>query len=438
MKIKTILLISIVSILFLGILPASAAVSIPTIAGIPKDATAAEFIVYFFNLMVAVGGLIAVVIVIMAGIEWMTSDGNPSKIESAKDKIKNTLLGVAVLMGCYVILNIINPTLTTVKINKLYCYQGIAVNEKPSADSTENDKQVCITDTTSKLGYYIDSTLDWNFQADTLLAVYTYSGENFTGTRTEFSCENGGCSGRFGDIPNTTQSVFFLWKNPGLYLYDQPDYKLGVKAHPLFLSSSNPNLATQDFDNFTSSIRIMDPKPEEKTAYQAIVFTAPNYTGNCSFLAQSAPSMENAMGGYYPTPIKNNTLSSLIITKTSLDQTIVSDRGTITLYTKPNCAEPTASSGAEVKTCNITSDGQQNVYTYCTSFNSGDAVRSFKITGPLGLVLSTGTGPADECRYYDINSIGNGVCYADLEADGLYDPAGVKPMFFVRVTVDKR
>jgi len=99
--------------------PVFAAVSIPTIAGIPRDATAAEFIVYFFNLAIAVGGLIAVVIIISAGVEYITAQGEPGKIESAKKKIQNTLLGVAVLLASYIVLNIINPSLTTIKINDL-------------------------------------------------------------------------------------------------------------------------------------------------------------------------------------------------------------------------------------------------------------------------------------------------------------------------------
>jgi hypothetical protein len=90
-----------------------------TIAGIPKGATAAEFVVYFFNLAIGVGTFIAVVVIAMAGFDYVTAQGEPAKIESAKKKIQNTLLGVAVLLASYLILNIINPSLTTVKINDL-------------------------------------------------------------------------------------------------------------------------------------------------------------------------------------------------------------------------------------------------------------------------------------------------------------------------------
>jgi len=443
-KIKTSIIAAL--ILFLNVLPAFAAVDIQTIAGMPKDATAAEFIVYFFNLAVAIGGFIAVVIVITAGIEWMTSEGNPGKVEGAKDKIKNTLLGVAVLIGSYVILNTINPQLNNIKINQLTCSQGITVMQKPSESSTDKSKQVCITNSTSSLGYYITGTGDWNFQADTILKVYAYTEENFAGTRTEFSCENGGCSGKFQDIPSSTKSIYLLMKNPGLYMYDKTDYALGVKSYPFFTSSSIANLGDSSFDNFAGSVKIVDPPEAEKIRYQAVLFDGLNYTGNCSFLAASSPDLSKDLGGNYPTPIGNGKLSSLIVTKFTNDQTLVANRDSVTLYTKPDCVEPSASSGTEVKSKTISWSGQHDIYgdpQFPTGFSTGDEVRSFKISGALGLAISTTTtaerlaGKSGECRYYDIRKIKDGVCYSDIAKDGLYSPGTKKPMSYVVVEVDK-
>lgn len=108
--------------------PVFAAVSIPTVAGIPKDANAAELVTYFFNLAVTVGSFIAVIMLIMAGIDYVISQGNPSKIEDAKKRIQNTLLGVFILMASLIILNIINPDLAVIKINNLSQEQQPGVN----------------------------------------------------------------------------------------------------------------------------------------------------------------------------------------------------------------------------------------------------------------------------------------------------------------------
>ncbi|MFA5714154.1 MAG: pilin [Candidatus Paceibacterota bacterium] len=426
------------AIILLTALPAMAA-DIPLLAGFPKDATAAGFVVYFFNLIVAFGSFIAIVIVIMAGIEWMTAEGNPSKIESAKSKIKNTLLGVAVLIGSYVVLNTINPELETIKITQLKCSQGIIVTRIPLEGSNEIS-QACITDTMSKIGYNIQGTLEWNFQPDSLLAVYTYSEEGFTGTRQEFSCEAGCTSGEISGA----KSIFFLWKKAGLYLYDGLNYTINTKPFPLYTEDGIYNLSEKSFDNSTSSIKILNPdQSKEKINYQAIVFTDPNYSGSCSFLAQNVPNMNSGVGGYYPTPIKNNTLSSLIIIRQPVPD--LPDVGVVTLYTAPDCAESTSNSSAEVKKCTLKGYGHHNIYNdsylACTEkLDPGDAIMSLSISGPIGVVLSSAAvGVANgKCVYYDINSIeGGGICQSKLPT-AIYDPGKTQPMSFILFPVEKR
>lgn len=400
------------------------------VAGIPKDASAAELIAYFFDLGIAIGAFIAVVIIVMAGIEWMTSGGNPGKVESAKDKIKNTLLGVVILFGCYLILGVINPELTNIKINKLYCSQGIAVMAKITKDGKETVRQTCITQslTNYKDIGEITSTLDWNFLANSLLSVYTYSGENYTGTLTEFSCENGGCSGNFGDISGS-KSIYFLWRSVGLYLFDQPGFKPGSKM-PLPLSSSISNLASgTGFDNLASSIKIVNPDQTKETSfYQAIVFDGPNWTGKCSFLAQSISDLNTAAGGYYPTPIKNGTLSSLIVAKTVVSQDPDEYTGYVTLYNKPECQV----ASSEARSCKIRTFGQNPLPSSCDSLNG--EVMSLSITGRYGIVLISNSG---NCRYYDINTVGDGVCKGSLPTD-IYDPAGTRTASYIMLPVEKR
>lgn len=430
MNIYKIILATVAFIFFIVASPAYAATEITTIAGIPENASAAELIVYFFNLAVAVGAFIAVVIIIMAGIEWMTSDGNPSKIESAKDKIKNTLLGVAILIGCYLILDVINPELKNIKINKLYCSNGIAVMAKTKINDKESTTQTCVTKTspnlTKEIGE-ITSTIDWNFLPDTILKVYAFSGENYTGTKKEFSCENGGCSGNFGDISGA-KSIYFLLKNSGMYLFNQPNFSFEGKF-PYFTGSSIINLAVVDFDNLASSIKIVDPDPtKDKYAYQGIVFDGPNYTGKCSFLAQSVPNLGTSLGGFYPTNIGNGSLSSMIVARVSLDQNVINSEytGTVTLYNKPDCD---STQSAEVKSCSIRSFGQQALPSNC-DFD----VMSLSITGRYGVVLISNAG---QCAYYDIYTMDKGVCQSSLPTY-IYNPLGTKTSSIIIFPVEKR
>lgn len=95
--------------------PAYAAIQIPVIAG----ATASDFVIYFFNLAIVMGTIAATVMIIIAGIDYVNSRGDPSKIEGAKKKIQDTLLGTAILLASFMILNTINPELAIIKIGDL-------------------------------------------------------------------------------------------------------------------------------------------------------------------------------------------------------------------------------------------------------------------------------------------------------------------------------
>ena len=104
------------------------------IAGMPAGATAAEVIVYFFNLGIALGGLFAVIMLIMAGMEYVSARGEPAKIDEAKKRIRNSLLGVVILLGSFIFLNIINPDLALIKINDLSKEEQPEIPEQKTVD----------------------------------------------------------------------------------------------------------------------------------------------------------------------------------------------------------------------------------------------------------------------------------------------------------------
>ncbi len=78
-----------------------------------------EYIKAVYLYLVGIAGLVAVIVFIHAGFEWMASGGNTHSIEDAKKKILNASIGMVILFGSYTILNAINPRLTR--------YEGIRV-----------------------------------------------------------------------------------------------------------------------------------------------------------------------------------------------------------------------------------------------------------------------------------------------------------------------
>jgi hypothetical protein len=418
------------------------AATYPEFGGITlsKDTTAAQYIIYFFNLIVAVGAFIAVIMVIMAGIEWVTSSGNPSKIESAKSKIANTLIGVGVLVGSYFILNTINPQLTNIKIDDLTCSHGIVVSVKKSDGKIT---QECI-DSSQNVLDTITSTIGWKIVGTPYLKVYTYSEPNYLGTIKEYDCRTGACSGSL-DITGA-KSIYFVPNDPGIYLYDNVDYKPGSRAHPISITT---NLDLENplniFDNVTKSIDIVNPdQSKQKIMYQAVAFNDPGYVGKCAFIAKPVSDVNMATSEGYTDKIDN--LSSIIVVKMNLDPLAISqDQGDVILYNTASCDKTDSSPDAvNKKSCRIQiltwSKGQINILDYCKNFNSGDEVQSFEITGAAGLVLSTGKVDSKKtsdgsgtsvCRYFSKQDISVGTCYTKLLESGLYVPGGIKPQSFI-------
>src|SRR3989344_3532828 len=70
------------------------------------------------KLVIGIAAVLAMVMIVMGGIEYMTSDLISSK-ESGKDTIRNAILGLLIALGAYLILNTINPQLLSVCLDKL-------------------------------------------------------------------------------------------------------------------------------------------------------------------------------------------------------------------------------------------------------------------------------------------------------------------------------
>lgn len=68
-----------------------------------------DLIAYLFVFFIFISGLIAFGMIVYAGFLYMTSGAVPSMRAEAKKRLMNTLQGLALLFGIYLLLNIINP-----------------------------------------------------------------------------------------------------------------------------------------------------------------------------------------------------------------------------------------------------------------------------------------------------------------------------------------
>ena len=75
-----------------------------------------NLIQYLYEWGIGLGGFAAFIALIIAGFQYLTSVGNAGKMKDAMDRIKSAGLGLVLLFGSFLILNIINPQLTELKI----------------------------------------------------------------------------------------------------------------------------------------------------------------------------------------------------------------------------------------------------------------------------------------------------------------------------------
>lgn len=68
---------------------------------------------YFYEWGVLLGGLATFIALVLAGFKYLTSAGDPSKMKDARSGIMSAIMGLVLVLSSWLILNTINPELTT-------------------------------------------------------------------------------------------------------------------------------------------------------------------------------------------------------------------------------------------------------------------------------------------------------------------------------------
>jgi len=87
-----------------------------SIGGKSKFKDVGDYIATVYNYVLGIASIIAVVMIIIAGIQWVVSAGNSETISSAKKRITGALVGLVLAYGSYLILNTINPNLVKLRL----------------------------------------------------------------------------------------------------------------------------------------------------------------------------------------------------------------------------------------------------------------------------------------------------------------------------------
>ena len=384
----------------------------------PTDSTTfPEYAKYLVNFSLTVSGIVALGVLVWAGFLYLTSAGNLSQMEDAKRKIIGSLLGLAIIIGSYVILYTINPQLVKWGLGPTEPEEGIYLIDSGGG-------RHFINDTTEEFSYSNITAVEFVSPIGSLLAVYLYDSKNFEGG--EERVVNPGSGSVISTAASDVKSIYFLWNRPGVYLC--PTTPSGspwyiCPTRPLYTVSDIADLnqysyGSGTYDDEIESIQIIEPpqiKPhpagDEWTYYSLVLFDQPNYTSKdkCPFSLVPSPSdtdvgvvahiddldQPDVPGGFNnDPPIGKNKLSSLIVTLHNPNKQV---SGKVTFFDKENCLP-----GASVFERSIPTFTVHRIksMTGLLEGNWDNRIRSFRISGTGGVVLASDNNLTGRCRYF--------------------------------------
>ena len=101
--------------------PVQAAITNPVVPGGKSPTTGANtfalLVAILWKTIVILGGLAFLIFFLWGGLEWIMAGGDKQKIETAKNKITQGLIGLAILAGSLVIIKFVGQA---VGLNPLY------------------------------------------------------------------------------------------------------------------------------------------------------------------------------------------------------------------------------------------------------------------------------------------------------------------------------
>jgi hypothetical protein len=126
-------------------LPAGETTSAVKFGGVSKFANIGVFIQYIYRYGVVFAGILAVIVIIVAGLQWTASGGNSSTIESAKKRIVGAITGLILASTSYVILNTVSPSTLNLRLPQIWMIRPSPISNPykycmamPAAKASDN------------------------------------------------------------------------------------------------------------------------------------------------------------------------------------------------------------------------------------------------------------------------------------------------------------
>ncbi len=112
-----------------------------------KDAVSASTLPNFLNqlykIMIGAGAVLAVIMIMVAGVQIMTSSGSVTSNEKAKSRIQNAILGLVLILAPTIVFGIINPDILKLNLDVSALQTKLNSNYDVSSPSTSSEAKVC-------------------------------------------------------------------------------------------------------------------------------------------------------------------------------------------------------------------------------------------------------------------------------------------------------
>ena len=109
-----------------------------------------EYIQVIYSYALRIAAILAVVVIIIAGAQYMTSGGNSEMINSAKKRIMGALVGLFIAYMSYFILSSINPALVSLRLPQVWLVRKVILSTEFCAD-VPNDIKLASADNLNAL-----------------------------------------------------------------------------------------------------------------------------------------------------------------------------------------------------------------------------------------------------------------------------------------------
>lgn len=141
-KYKYYLLLFALLFLFLSQATLALEVNYPNIPGAPvitADTTLSEYVQYFFIFLILSAGAIGIIAIVVSGFQILMSFGSPAARGAANERIRNTLLGIILLMSSFIIIRTINPEFINPRTTFAGLQPGVYLRNPHTKDDNHPD-----------------------------------------------------------------------------------------------------------------------------------------------------------------------------------------------------------------------------------------------------------------------------------------------------------